>query len=799
MPVAAQALASEQGRAASDRDVTAPAPERRRAADQAKQPTKQAELEPEPASTPAESAEARAPQPLSDSDAGLDASGDSTAPTVETAPPATAQDVPAPGLGDQPTVEAVEVPGSDVSAGLDGLDLGGLLEHVVVSATKSAMKEDQVPAITTVISREEIRQWGYESVADMLNHVAGIYVIDDHILPNVGVRGVSGGLRSESGLIKVMINGRSVAFRSTAGNWLGAELIPMTAIQQIEIIRGPASALYGADAFLGIINIVTRRPDLVDGAEADLSGLDRHGHYGSSQDLTAAVASKRWEFLGSYRNSSDDRSGLRLPTSSPGAALPESAPADGRARGLDLGAQVALGMLTYHLGPKASATLTGYYSAIDRGAEFADWQQLTHNLDDAGRENGTRIALRQGFGNLGLTVTPSPKLDLHLNAMLFAGGTTARDRIETGSDFFYVKRDFGYRGIDTEAEASWRPTSDLTILVGTGVTSDREKLPVIYRVLKSSFGTNQAGDTVLSSGTPGSINLWSPGARALVMWTPRRQLSLVAGGRYDYHNIYHGQFSSRLGGVLALASNLHFKLLYGSAFKAPSPQLLYGSPITVGDISGNSSLRPSFVHTVEAELVHRPTTYLQWRTGLAYNDLHDQAEFTRVGLNQVAQNVSRVQSISWESELRLDYLRVIAGYGNVSLNRTWRHLDQSGYAARLGSYGNTAYPELVVHAGINGKLPRLPLRASVEGIFVTARPSSPNNTLALGRKYLLPEYFRLGASLRTAGLRLLPTGETSFALVARNLFDAQIADPGFAGIDYPQLGRTVMLHVIQEF
>ena len=72
---------------------------------------------------------------------------------------------------------------------------------------------------------------------------------------------MSGGLGAESGNIKVMIDGRSVAYRSTSGNWLGVELVPLESVEQIEIIRGPASALYGADAFLGVVNIITVSPD----------------------------------------------------------------------------------------------------------------------------------------------------------------------------------------------------------------------------------------------------------------------------------------------------------------------------------------------------------------------------------------------------------------------------------------------------------------------------------------------------------------------------------------------------------
>ncbi len=55
-----------------------------------------------------------------------------------------------------------------------------------------------------------------------------------------------------------MIDGRSARSGPPAATgW--AELIPLSAIKQIEIVRGPASALYGADAFLGVVNIITRR------------------------------------------------------------------------------------------------------------------------------------------------------------------------------------------------------------------------------------------------------------------------------------------------------------------------------------------------------------------------------------------------------------------------------------------------------------------------------------------------------------------------------------------------------------
>ena len=141
------------------------------------------------------------------------------------------------------------------------LDLGALLamDVTVVSATKTAQSLEEAPSIMTVITRHDIERWGYDTLSDALKYIVGFYVVDDHVTPNLAVRGISGGLRSESGIVKLMLNGHPITYRPTSGNWLGAELIPLSTIQQIEIIRGPTSALYGADAFLGIINVITRQ------------------------------------------------------------------------------------------------------------------------------------------------------------------------------------------------------------------------------------------------------------------------------------------------------------------------------------------------------------------------------------------------------------------------------------------------------------------------------------------------------------------------------------------------------------
>ena len=126
-------------------------------------------------------------------------------------------------------------------------------------------------------------------------------------------------------------------------------------------------------------------------------------------------------------------------------------------------------------------------------------------------------------------------------------------------------------------------------------------------------------------------------------------------------------------------------------------------------------------------------------------------------------------------------------------------LRDPSYLATLSNYSNPAYPKLVVNGGLSGDLPRLPLRASAEVSYISARRSSTANSLDAGAMYQLSSYTLIGTDLRTMGLHLLPKKETVLRFGIRNLANTRYAAPGFAGVDYPQLGRTFYLMATQEF
>src|SRR5262249_36118991 len=145
------------------------------------------------------------------------------------------------------------------------LSLEELLNPPVEVATKTELRATETPAVVTVISADEIQARGYSSLAEVLRAVPGFYDVYDGVEHNLGVRGINGGAHASGNAIKLMINGHPVDFRPTTGNFFGEELIPLDMIQRVEIIRGPASALYGANAFLGVVNVVTKTGDQING------------------------------------------------------------------------------------------------------------------------------------------------------------------------------------------------------------------------------------------------------------------------------------------------------------------------------------------------------------------------------------------------------------------------------------------------------------------------------------------------------------------------------------------------------
>jgi iron complex outermembrane receptor protein len=151
----------------------------------------------------------------------------------------------------------------------------------VVGASKFEQKETEAPASTTVITSDEIKRYGYRTLADILASVQGFYISYDRDYAFLGARGVS--LNDANSRILLLVNGHRVNNDLDDSAAIDTSfLLDVDLIDRVEIIRGPSSVLYGNNAFFGVVNVITRQGKQINGVEAS-------GMYGSYNSYSGRV------------------------------------------------------------------------------------------------------------------------------------------------------------------------------------------------------------------------------------------------------------------------------------------------------------------------------------------------------------------------------------------------------------------------------------------------------------------------------------------------------------------------------
>jgi len=142
------------------------------------------------------------------------------------------------------------------------LSLSELMSVRVTTASKTPEKITGIPASVVVITRADIATYGYQTLEELLAHIAGLYMIDDYYWlgsVNYGVRGFF--TNEPFNNIILMVNDVNQMEEYSRGAPLTKVGVPVEAIHHIEVIRGPMSVIYGSGAFMGAINIITSQND----------------------------------------------------------------------------------------------------------------------------------------------------------------------------------------------------------------------------------------------------------------------------------------------------------------------------------------------------------------------------------------------------------------------------------------------------------------------------------------------------------------------------------------------------------
>ena len=160
---------------------------------------------------------------------------------------------------------------------------------VVVTASKHGQKITEAPAAVTVITSEDIAETGATTVADVFRRVPGMDFAQLGARDfNLNARGFNGSL---SRRLLVLVDGRSVYLDLMGFTMWDALQIGLDDISRIEVVRGPGSALYGANASSGVVNIITKSPSEIGGTRATL---------GYGEGKTVSVGALHGEKIGRF-------------------------------------------------------------------------------------------------------------------------------------------------------------------------------------------------------------------------------------------------------------------------------------------------------------------------------------------------------------------------------------------------------------------------------------------------------------------------------------------------------------------
>jgi outer membrane receptor for ferrienterochelin and colicin len=386
-----------------------------------------------------------------------------------------------------------------------------LNKNVAVSAQKLAIRE--TPGIISVVTAEEIQNSGARDMVDVLRLVPGFDIMQDlQFVMGIGLRGSW----ANEGKVLVMLDGQplnDLLYQSVAvGN-----RFPVDAIERIEIIRGPGSAIYGGSAEYGVINIITKAADT-------LNGVGVYGTAGFHSDATGRtnagiMAAKKgkdfsWDFSvfrGKGIVSDDQYQDL--------FGLDDEA---------DLAKVTHADPTNINMGMRyKNFSLRGMYDRFETGDPFADvlFRSYFLNLD-------YKFKLSDKF-----TVTPKFQyID------------------QTPWNLFYTDPDEG----DLE-------------LRGTRALGQVDANLILSRKVNIDFGAlyfhDESTDLNLDEKML-ELNNYAVYAQALFK---HRLANATVGFRFEKNNKYRGAFVPRLA-LTKKIENLHFKILYSNSFRSPSLQ-----------------------------------------------------------------------------------------------------------------------------------------------------------------------------------------------------------------------------------
>jgi iron complex outermembrane receptor protein len=491
----------------------------------------------------------------------------------------------------------------------------------VVGASKYEQKANVAPASITVVSAEEIRRFGWLTLADILRSVRGFYVTDNRNYSFLGVRGFSrpGDYNSR---VLVLLDGNRINDSIYGQGSIGGEFaMDVDLIDRVEIIRGPGSSLYGTGAFFGVVNVIPKRGK-------DLSGGELVGGLGD-RDTALGRASYGKKF----------------------------------ANDLDMLVSVS-GYRSDNISRYVQPQLSGDASrnfGVSLGADGEQWHSAYASMQYKGLTvaavaESRRKDLPAGIYDTTLSDDRNFSLDEHQHVdaqykHAFSGGAELFTRLyynqyDYRSDFVFVddpsiiNKDIA-KSNWWGAEAKWSKLLAKRHLLTLGAEY------VDYtKSARLNVDVGDPGNPYVDFNKP--FSTWAGYVQD--EWALTNKLTLNAGVRYDRH--YRGETSTspRLALIWNPSTDTVLKLLYGTAFRSPNQYELLDS--SLGFVL-NPNLKAERIHTTEVVVEHSLKKNLRAIASIYQYKISDLVDVEDIGGGDVQfNNIGQVKAKGLDLELQ---------------------------------------------------------------------------------------------------------------------------------------------------
>jgi len=512
----------------------------------------------------------------------------------------------------------------------------------VYSASMYLQSDREAPSAVTIITADQIRQFGYRTLAEALRSVRGFDITYDRNYTYVGVRGFArpSGYNDQ---VLLLINGHRLNDTVYNSAQLGTEFpLDIALIERIEIVRGPSSSLYGASAFLAVINVITRSPESVAGLE--LSG--EAGGFGSYRGRST-IAGTYHEVEGLFSATIYDSAGpdrLFFP------AFDNPSTNYGIAQNADRDSSESL-LGSLHFG---AFTLEALGATREKGIPTASFGQVFNDRRSQTTDSSGHLELRYRHAMFHDAEFTS---SVYFDRSIYHGVYVYSPIKGSGTD---VLNEDASRGDCLGANA--RVTKTLWTKHKTTVGIDfRDNL----REDQTNYNLNPF-QVVLDDHR--SSQEW--GIYIQDEFTIAKGLILSAGLRHDQYQTFGGTTNPRLAFISSPWQRTTFKFVYGQAFRSPNDyELYYGDGVS---LEPNPRLQPETIRT--EELIWEQDLGTNFRlsaSGFAnqFRDVINQETDPNDGLI-VFTNSERVHSKGVELELAGKTRSGIEGSLSYTLQRT---------------------------------------------------------------------------------------------------------------------------------